>query len=422
MDEWLNWQQLPHNHFIYDIMKGREGAFVGLSNGLERLNKYIHGTQIGKIYLIGADSGGGKTTVSDYMFPISAWLDAKAKGQPIKIAYCSFEVSRRNKEAKWCSHFIFRKYGVSLPIDYLLGRIENNYLKEEELPMIKYGWECVKEIMKDILLLDEATHPTAIYEGVIKEYMKFGTVNRQRTADDVKKDRPATGKVLSYQPKPEYENLMFILMIDHLKLLHTERGYDTKKTMDTMSSYCIALKNRFKTTSVILQQFNSDLQSSRREAVLRNGGKNTEAFLLPNKLDFGDSKATFENADYVIGLVQPAAYQLERFYGYDCGPSGMAGFMIALFLMKNRESGSANILCPLFMNPVSTMVYDLNGRKPDSPTMAEDIVWLSKAHDLRTELARFVPIKTEDDGNNTSGAKTGSDQADPKNLITILPA
>jgi hypothetical protein len=411
LDDWSNWRDLPHDHFVYDIMRGREGAFVGLHNGLDRINKYIHGTQMGKIYLLGADSGGGKTTVSDYMFPISSWLDAKAKGQPVKVFYCSFEVSRRNKEAKWCSHYIGWRYGVSLPIDYLLGRIENNYLRDDELYMVKAGWQFVTEIMKDIVLLDESTHPTAIYESMVKEYEKYGEVIRVQSEDDKKKGRK--GKVVRYKPKDEFENMLCMLMIDHLKLTSPEQGLDTKKTMDRMSGYCVKLKNRFKTTSVILQQFNSELQYSRRESVLKNGGKDVEAYLIPNKLDFGDSKATYENADYVIGLVQPSAYQLEKFYGYDCSPMGMGGFMIAMFLMKNRESGQANILCPLFMNPVASLVYDLNARDPKAPDMAEDIEWLSKAHNLRKELARFVPIKIENDGDNTSGPKDGSNATEP---------
>lgn len=398
-DEWLNWESLPHDHFIYGIMKGRQGTNTGLSNGLDRVNKYIHGVQEGKIYLLGADSGGGKTTISDFMFVLSTWIDAKAKGRPIKILYCSFEVSKRNKEAKWCAHYIGVKYGISLPIDYILGRIENNYLTEEEIKLIQEGWQFVKELTKDVIILDESVNPTAIYEGVIHEYAKYGTVQRQQTEEDKKKGRP--GKVVGYKSKPEYENMLFILFIDHLKLTMTERGYDTKKTMDTMSGYCVKLKNRFKTTSVLLQQFNSDLQHSRRDAVLKNGGKNTEAFLIPNKLDFGDSKATYENADYVLGMVQPFAYQLLSFYGYDSSNNGFGNFFIMMFLMKNRESGQAGMMFPLFFNPVTSQVFDLNAREMLAPITQEDIEWLNKAVKLRTELARFVPIhKDEKDHGN----------------------
>ena len=395
LDDWSNWKELPHDHFIYQIMKGREGSYTGLSNGLQRINKYIHGVQQGKIYLIGGASGGGKTTVSDFMFVLSTWLDAKTQGRPIKILYCSFEVSRRNKEAKWCAYYIGVKYGISLPIDYLLGRIENNYLSDDELNYVREGWQFVQEFTKDVLVLDDAVNPTAIYEGAIHEYARYGTVTRQQSKEDKEKNRP--GKVVGYKPFPQFENMLFMLFIDHLKLTMTERGYDTKKTMDTMSGYCVKLKNRFKTTSVLLQQFNSELQHSRREAVLKNGGKNTEAYLIPDKLDFGDSKATYENADYVLGLVQPSQFQLKTFFGYDCSNNGFGNFFIMMFLMKNRESGQAGIMLPLYLNPITSHVYDLYDSSNPDPFMAqEETDWLDKARKLRTELARFVPIHKEE--------------------------
>lgn len=405
-DKWQNWKELPKNHFIYEIMKGRQGAFVGLHPGLDRVHKYIHGIQQGLIYLLGGDSGGFKTTLGDFIFVLNAWFSAKQEGRRIRICYCSFEVSRRHKEAKWCSYFIALRYGITLPVDYILGRIEGNYLKDDELFMLQEGWDFVTELMLDVVLIDHAVHPTSIFESVVAEYSQYGTVTRHQTEEDKKKGKK--GMVTGYQPFEGNESMLFELIIDHLKLCKSELNLDTKRTMDKMSGHCITLKNIFKTTSVLLQQFSTNLLSSRRESVLKNGGKNSEAFLIPNRLDFGDSTATFENADVIMGNVSPSSYQIKQFFGYDCNNDTLGNFFLMTFLMKNR-GGQPHAMFPLFVNPASGLFYDLPEKVPHMPDFGQDEEWVEKAQKLRTELARFVPIpKTEQDGTSTTGAEDGS--------------
>ena len=138
-DKWEKWQQEHNNSFVYQVQRGRLGHNRGLENGLIRINNSIYGTHQGRYYLIGADSGVGKTTVSDFMFVLKAWQSAKKLGRRIKIFYCSFEISKLAKQARWCSHFIFLIYGVELPASYILGNIPNVYLTDEHMAMVKVG-------------------------------------------------------------------------------------------------------------------------------------------------------------------------------------------------------------------------------------------------------------------------------------------
>lgn len=386
-NKWTNWRSQPKNSFIYQIMSGRAGENVGLFNGLERVSKYTSGTQEGRYYLIGADSGAGKTTIADYMFVINAWLDAKAKGKKIKIYYCSFEISELDKNAKWCAWYIFWKYGKSIPINYILGRLEGNYMTDEETALVKEAWEFVQEMKKDIKIVEESVNPTAIFEGLVQHYEKYGTVERRQSEEDKKKGRK--GKVIGYTVT---EKVTTILFVDHLKLTHPEMGLDMKKTMDKLSRYCVILKNLFGTTCVVLQQFNTDMLSSRREMITKN--KDTASFALtPNRKDLGDSTSSFQDADFVLGLMMPKTYALDKFRGYDCSDDGFRAFFIALYIMKNKN-GESEIMCPLFMNPVANCVYDL----PDvtNPFEVDELEkWMQKARDLRKELERFVPIRKE---------------------------
>ena len=50
------------------IESGREGKNMGLSTGIKKLDDLIYGVQRKWIYIIAADSGGGKTTFSLYSF------------------------------------------------------------------------------------------------------------------------------------------------------------------------------------------------------------------------------------------------------------------------------------------------------------------------------------------------------------------
>jgi len=319
------------------------------------------------------------------MFVINAWLDAKAKGRKIKIYYCSFEVSEQDKNAKWCAWYIFWKYGFSIPTNYILGRIEGNHLKEDEIPLITEAWNFVKEMKQDIKIIEEAVNPTAIFEGIVSYYTKFGAVERRQSEDDKKKGRP--GKVIGYKPTEEVDVILFI---DHLKLVNSELGLDMKRTMDKMSRYCVILKNLFGTTAVVLQQFNTDLLSSRRDAVNQKK-PNATVEIEPNRKDLGDSSSSFQDACVVLGLVMPRAYNIDNFRGYNCAHSALGSFMVAMYIMKNKY-GEAGLMCPLFMNPVAGQIYDL----PAPDNMFEMEQWIDKATKLRTELGRFVPVhKTE---------------------------
>ena len=166
---WENWQSAPVNSFIYQVQNGRAGKNHGFNNGLGRLNRYLNGTQKGRIYLIGADSGVGKTTLADFMFIFSSYVEAKLNNRKLKIIYYSFEISKTDKEAKWVSHYIFMNYGISLTPDYILGRIKGMKISEEHMAYIIEAYEVVQDLMSYIIFSEDAVHPTKIFPKRIKK-------------------------------------------------------------------------------------------------------------------------------------------------------------------------------------------------------------------------------------------------------------
>src|SRR5688572_23651241 len=100
-----NWEKQP-DQFTVAVEKGMKGLSSGMGNGLDRINNYLYGTHRGRYYLVGADSGVGKTTLADFMYVIHLWLACRLHGIPYKGVYLSFEISKREKIARWVSTFI----------------------------------------------------------------------------------------------------------------------------------------------------------------------------------------------------------------------------------------------------------------------------------------------------------------------------
>lgn len=384
---WSSWEEQDYNSFIYQVQSGRKGMNAGLGNGLQRINRYIYGTQRGRYYLIGADSSVGKTTLADYMFVLSTWADAKAKGIPIKIYYCSFEMSKLDKIARWVSYYIYLNTGKCIPSEFIIGRINGRYVLDDDLPIIMEAYQQVQEMLKDIILIDGAVHPTKIFEDIIEHhYEKSGQVVRQKVSEaDAKKGKK--GHIVKYVPHDP--RAYTLLVVDHLGLLSPEMGLNTKSVIDKMSRYGIILRNLFQTTCVFIQQFSTDLLQTKRQQLVQLTGAKKAAAIIPTRLDFGDSKATFRDAEVVIGLVKPYLFDIEDFWGINTSKvssGGMGDYMIAQCLMKNRY-GAANKVMPLFLNPIAGISNDL----PDSLDQDTMIPWYDEVKKLDSVVQQYIP-------------------------------
>lgn len=384
---WASWEEQDYNSFIYQVQSGRKGMNAGLGNGLQRINRYIYGTQRGRYYLIGADSSVGKTTLADYMFVLRTWADAKAKGIPIKIYYCSFEMSKLDKIARWVSYYIYLNTGKCIPSEFIIGRINGKYVLDDDLPIIMKAYQQVQEMLKDIILIDGAVHPTKIFEDIIEHhYEKSGQVIRQKVSEtDAKKGKK--GHIVKYVPHDP--RAYTLLVIDHLGLLSPEMSLNTKNVIDKMSRYGIILRNLFQTTCVFIQQFSTDLLQTKRQQLVQLTGAKKAAAIIPTRLDFGDSKATFRDAEVVIGLVKPYLFDIEDFWGINTSKvssGGMGDYMVAQCLMKNRY-GAANKIMPLFLNPITGISNDL----PDSLDQDTMIPWYDEAKKLDSIVQQYIP-------------------------------
>jgi hypothetical protein len=354
----LGLKDVRNSSFLDEIEKGRSGANAGLPSSL-KLSKKIHGIQKGRYYLLGAHPNIGKTQFVDYFFVLSAWLNAKREGKRIKIFYCSFELSTMVKKAKWCAFYVHWKYQMDWSSDFILGRIPGNVPTDDQMGIIREAYTFVEALLLDMTILDIPKSPEFIADFVVENhYSMLGTIKRLAPTE-LQKKRKQKGDILSFKAHGEVP--LTLLVIDHMALVD---GKGLKETMDAMSTKCVFLRNIFELSPVIVQQFNQDLNKTRRESIARHGMKNAPTILQPQQLDFGDSTYTYRDADLVLGLVKPYKFEIEEFEGFPTSVpylGGLGDCFAALYLIKNRY-GNVGAVAPLFMNGIAGIFYDL----PDS--------------------------------------------------------
>lgn len=322
------------------------------------MNFYLHGVQKARYYLIGADSGVGKTSLADFMFILELWRDSIITGKKLRVLYYSFEISGDEKVAAWISYLISVKYSVDLPVDYIMGNVEDNLLSDEHMAMVEECSKIVAEMLEFITIRDTPMHPTAIFHEALDMAEELGTIHREEKVNHRVKDKDGNPTKVKYITgySPNDPELTMLLMLDHVALAIQETGLSPKANIDRLSSYGVFLRNKLGMTVCFIQQFNTEMQTVERR-------KFSQAAFAPQRGDFGDSKYTYRDADVVIGLIKPSFFDLERYYDYpvQAGGSSLIGLgdnFVAAFLMKNRY-GTANKMMPLFMNGISKRFYDL---------------------------------------------------------------
>ncbi len=322
------------SNFIEEFKKGQVGKNKGLPFGesFSALEKDLLGVQRGKMFTVAGGEKTGKTTFTDYIFVIQPYLYALENNIPVKWIYYSFEISRVNKEFDFMCYFLYHDFGVyeitlpegitrngqnkiQLSSSYLKGHLvddNGNVIKVSErlLDAIKTTYSkritpLFGEYDRNGLLIKEglirirerADNPTGIYKDLIAYAKETGTLY----ADNY--NRP-----ISYVPKDE--NNYTIVVIDHIRKLVPERGWQMKQTIDKMSEYIVILKSLLNFAFVPIIHTNRGLTNIDRLSYFKSD-------LYPTAEDLKDSGNLGEDCDYLLTLFNPNddKYNLKEHFG-----------------------------------------------------------------------------------------------------------
>ena len=278
-----------------EIQAGLDGRNAGIPMGFNRLNRYIGIRK--RIYtLVGGLTGSGKTSFVDDAYvlnPFDWFISQDNPKVKLKIIYRSMERSRTYKFAKWISRKIFYDYGIIIPVGKMLGWTDK-MTKDEHDIFLTYK-EYMEKMEEVITIIDGPENPVGISKE-LKEYaLQNGRIEQLDTHNKI------------YIPNDE--NVITLVIIDHIGLLKTTKDLSTKKqVIDKMSDELRYARDFFGYSPVVVSQFNRDISNPIR---IKNGD------VEPQLEDFKESSQTQDDADVILALFDPMRYKVADPSGYD---------------------------------------------------------------------------------------------------------
>ena len=278
-----------------EIQAGLDGRNAGIPMGFNRLNRYIGIRK--RIYtLVGGLTGSGKTSFVDDAYvlnPFDWFISQDNPKVKLKIIYRSMERSRTYKFAKWISRKIFYDYGIIIPVGKMLGWTDK-MTKDEHDIFLTYK-DYMEKMEEVITIIDGPENPVGIAKE-LKEYaLQNGRIEQLDTHNKI------------YIPNDE--NVITLVIIDHIGLLKTTKDLSTKKqVIDKMSDELRYARDFFGYSPVVVSQFNRDISNPIR---IKNGD------VEPQLEDFKESSQTQDDADVILALFDPMRYKVADPSGYD---------------------------------------------------------------------------------------------------------
>tara|TARA_R110002126_G_scaffold191810_1_gene340002 strand:- start:2809 stop:3888 length:1080 start_codon:yes stop_codon:yes gene_type:complete len=310
---------------INNINRGKLGLNKGLPMGFERLVNYIPGIQQGTYYLVGGETGSGKTAFTDDAFVYNPydWYKSNPESKTsLKIFYWSLEIDKDIKMTKAVCRKLFLDYGMLTDVNFVLSRGKNRVDQETYDAVV--GVRDYFEEMEDVLtIIDANENPTGVNKFMLNHAKANGTIN-YKIVNNGKEDISIFDRYIPNNPN-EYT----ILVIDHISLMKRERGFNVKANVDKMSEYLIPLRNNFGYIPVVVQQLNRSNTATDRFKM---------DMVEPKLSDFKDSGNTQQDANVILALFSPHRHEIENFRGYDI--KKLRDRFRSIGILKNRDGPS----------------------------------------------------------------------------------
>lgn len=279
-------------NFLEAVDRGREGKAQGDSIGLPKLEQIIDGVCKGTYYLIGGESGTGKSSLMLYCFVYRPLME-HLNDDNLRISLFSLEMNSDKILAKLLSTYIFETYGKRLSVKQLLSAQKGYILNDENYKLVLKCVPWMKNVESKLVIYDKNVSANSIYSHLLKELESMGKFKE-------------TDKRKIYIPNNP--DLLHIVITDHLARVFPSQGATIKQEMDLTSKYLYSLKNRCNITPVVLQQLNRGIQSMDRRK---------ESMVTPLTSDFKDSGSSQEDAEIILAIFSPNKAKLKSYNGYD---------------------------------------------------------------------------------------------------------
>lgn len=306
--------------FFDAIDRGREGKNLGLSIGLPKLELYIDGYLPETYYLIGGNSGTGKSTYMIYTFiykPLQDFLNGSLPERDPYWIYFNLEMTAEQVYSKLVSMYIYENFGEQISFKEMFSRGKDCILSENRYNLIKQCNDFLSVLDERIIFYEGTLNAEKYKKFVIENLLKFGTFN---------------GEVYI----PGNPDRVIGVIVDHMSLLRASSGHNKKEEMDLLSSYAVQLRNRCKISPIHIMQFNRDASNQERTK---------QGLQEPTYADFKDSGTMIEDSHIVIGLHSPVKFKLSS-YGKGSNKYNvkeLGNILLVAVLLKSRF-GTSDII------------------------------------------------------------------------------
>lgn len=294
--------------------------------------------------LVGGQSSTGKSAFVHWTYVLGAygaWKRRSPEKEDVKLRIFVYAMERPklNTIAKWVALKVMLDYGIILDVPTVLGfGTAERRLSEEERRMVESCRNTFEEMFEEcVTLIDLQENPTGIFKrlrryayenGSAYRYDDKGSVqvaylqekevetSRGKRREEVELWKTLDNPLPSQIPTSKYawhyvpndENLITLVVIDHIGLVSREGGKNQKENLDTLSMYMQTLRDRFYFSPVVVSQFNRNEQDIKRRG-----------FVEPEAQDFEGSSKMYQDADVVLALFNPHKYGIGDFKGYKVG-------------------------------------------------------------------------------------------------------
>ena len=319
--------------------------------GMNRLESVLPGIEPRCYYLIGANSGVGKSKLTRFLFihtPLIYIEQNPTEDIKLDIIYFSLEESKEKVILSEISRDLFTKHNKMISVKQLQSVGRYNTISDSDLELISQSEKHINSFLQNVHIVDFITNPTGLYKYCRDFALEIGTYydknNVPLSPEEINNINNGFGT--SYQKIAYYKTYhpkhYVIIITDNLNLLTGEKGGgQSKEAIDLYSSkYCLRLRDKFGFTVVNVQQFNSEKESLE----FNFSGKTIEEKLEPNLSSFGDSRVTPRDSDIVFGLFSPHRYNILQHGGYNI--SFLRDNYRALKILKSRD-GISDVQVPL---------------------------------------------------------------------------
>lgn len=291
------------DEFVQDVDRGIRGEAVYLPLRGEKLGSKIAITK--SMYLVfGGMPGSGKTAIIDGIFLLDLYDWWVANKDHVKVKprwiYRSMERNIKYKIAKWTAYKMYKEHNILIDVPTLLGWPNKLYdITPEIRTLIDSYKPYFEELLKYVTIIDGTENPTGVYTF----------------ASDYMKARGTVEQINQYTKKyvPNDPNEIVLHITDHIGKIKTERMNGTqtvmndKQILDKHSEYMGILRDFYGMVPIDISQLNREIEDTLR-------GLKTDLKVSPK--DFKGSGDMYENADIVIGLMNPYKLQDYDHMGY----------------------------------------------------------------------------------------------------------